>query len=105
MKQNFTQQQKYIRAKRRVEDLKGYYWHLAIYGIVNMFIIIRKVMRNLDRGETFNQAFFDWSTFGLAILWGVPLLLHTFRILGFNFFLGKDWEERKIKEFMNENRH
>lgn len=105
MRNNNTQEQKYIRAKKRVEDLKSYYWHLAIYLIINIFIITRKTMRNLNNGETFEQAFFDIGTFAVAILWGVPMLLHTFKIFGFTFFVGKDWEERKIKEFMNENSH
>lgn len=104
MEQNFIQEQKYICAKKQVEELKRYYWHLAIYLLVNTFTIIRKIVWNIDNGESFLEAFFDWSNFSLAILWGVGLMFHTLKMFGFNIFLGKDWEERKIKEFMNDEK-
>lgn len=103
MERNHIQEQKYIRAKKRLEDLKNYYWHLAVYVIINLLIVIRKITRNLNNGETLEQAFFDFGTFAVAILWGIPMLLHTFKVFGFNFFVGKNWEERKIQEFMNES--
>lgn len=104
MKQDFSEEQKYLQAKKRVDELKGYYWHLATYLIVNVFISASKISRNLNNGETFEQAFFDFNTFGLWFVWGIGLAFHTFKTFGFHFFLGKNWEERKIKEFMNDEK-
>jgi hypothetical protein len=93
---------KYLKAKKRVEDLKGYYIHLVAYIAVNLFISINKVSSNLESGETWEEAIFDFGTFAVWIFWGIGLAMHTFRIFGANLFLGKDWEERKIKEIMKD---
>lgn len=103
MKSNITEEQRYILAKKKVEELKSYYWHLAIYLIVNTLIIVNKLRDNLDDGETLLQALSDLTIYVTAIIWGIPMLLHTFKILGAKFFFSNDWEERKIQEFMNEN--
>lgn len=92
---------KYLKAKKRVEDLKGYYIHLAAYILVNSFISVNKVLNNLEDGETLQEAIFDFSTFAVWIFWGIGLGIHTFKMFGTNLLMGKDWEERKIKEYMN----
>lgn len=99
--ENNIESEKYIRAKKRVEELKSYYWHLAIYLGVNTLISVRKIIRNLDNGETFNEAFFDLGTFVVWAFWGIGILLHTLNVFGSGIFLGRKWEEEKIKELMN----
>ena len=37
-KSNFAEQQRYIVAKKKVEKIKGFYIHLVVYIIVNIFI-------------------------------------------------------------------
>jgi hypothetical protein len=39
--------------------------------------------------------------------WGIGLAFQAYRVYGHNSVFGIDWEERKIKEFMNEkqNKH
>ena len=56
----------------------------------------------MNNGETFNEAFFDLSTFILWLLWGIGLALHAFSVFGLPFLLGKNWEEEKIKSFMDD---
>ncbi len=76
----------YYRAKKRVEDLKGFYGNLISYCvIVPMLIFI-----NLRFSPQF-----QWFWFS-ACGWGFGLLMHAFKVFGY----GKDWEERKIKEIM-----
>lgn len=104
MEPNFTKEQKYLRAKNRVDELKGYYWHLATYAIVNTFISIAKISNDISEGQSFEQAFFNFESLGLWLVWGIGLMFHSFKVFGFPFFLGKNWEERKIKEFMNEEK-
>ncbi|MBT8188621.1 MAG: 2TM domain-containing protein, partial [Croceitalea sp.] len=43
---------------------------------------------------------FLWVLFP-ALGWGIGLIAHGLNAFGYNPILGKDWEERKIKEFMN----
>ncbi len=99
---NNNEEKRYLRAKKRIEELKKFYKHLAVYIIVNTFISTRKIMRNMENGETFEEAFFDSSTFIVWFFWGIGIVLQAFKIFGFNFFMGKNWEEQKIKELMNE---
>ena len=93
-------EQKLERAKKRVKQIKGYYKHLMVYIIVNIILIAMEYI-NLDEGEVF----FRFSNFQTAFFWGIGLLFHTINVFGKDFFLGNDWEEKKIKELMDKNQN
>ena len=93
---------KYLRAKSRVEKLQAFYGHLAAYLIVNICLTIVKISRNLNNGETFEEAFFEFSTFGLWVFWGLGLAIHAFATFVIEYILGKDWEERRIQKYMRD---
>jgi len=95
----------YLSAKKKVEELKGFYIHLSIYVLVNFFISMAKIVRNIYDGETFNEAFFDFGTFAVWIFWGIGIFFHGLGVLGKNIFFSKNWQERKIKEFMDEDKN
>lgn len=97
-----SQNKKYKQAKKRVEELKGFYWHFAIYLLVNLFITANKVIRNYNNGETWHEAFWDFGTFAVWMFWGIGILFHAINVFGYPFILGKNWEERKIKKIMEE---
>ena len=44
---------------------------------------------------------FFWPLLG----WGIGVVFHGIKVFNYMPFIGKDWEERKIKEFMDENGH
>lgn len=90
------------RALRRIKELKGFYIHLAVYVVINSFISVNKVLRNMNNGETFNEAFLDFGTFAIWFFWGIGLAFHAMKVFSFNPFFGKDWEERQIKKYMEE---
>ena len=83
----------YRRAKEKVETIKSFYMNLIAYCIVISIL----AWVNL------NTTSFLWFIFP-ALGWGIGLLGHGFRAYGYNPIFGKNWEERKIKEFMNESR-
>ena len=93
---------KYVQAKNRVEKLKAFYTHLTVYIIVNTAISAFKIIRNIKRGESFEEAFFDINTSGVWLLWGIGLAIHAFAVFGLPLILGHNWEEEKIKQFMEE---
>jgi hypothetical protein len=37
--------------------------------------------------------------------WGIGLLFHAMRVFNWFPFLNKEWEERKIKQFMEEDKN
>ena len=96
--QRYREEDAYIRAKKKLDKLKGFYWHLASYVIVNMFLII-VIVSNLDEDESMWQ----FGTFATAFFWGIGLFFHFMGVFGPSFIFGKNWEERKIKEYMNKD--
>ncbi|KOS08117.1 histidine kinase [Flavobacterium akiainvivens] len=96
MEPTFEEQARLDKAKKKVKAIKGFYSHLAAYLIVNIVLIIMHTA-DLKEGENF----WHWSTFSTAFFWGIGLLCHAFGVFGTDVFLGSDWEERKIKEYMD----
>lgn len=90
----------YLRAKKRVEKIKGFYIHLGVYIIINLLIL---VMKYIDVMDTFDY-FWEWDTFDVAFFWGIGLFFHFINVFGFNVILGKNWEEQKIKELMEKDK-
>lgn len=79
------------KARKRVEEKKGFYGHLSVYLSVAIFFF------------TMNLVTWDgklWFFFPL-LPWGIGLLIHYFTVFGlpFNQVLSPDWEE---KEFAKE---
>ena len=96
----FSEQDNYIRAKKRVEKVKGFYMHLFWYLVVNIFLSIM-IITNLDDGESF----FQFKHFTTAFFWGIGLMFHAYGVFGKNLMFSKDWEERKINEIMEKDKH
>lgn len=91
---DFRREEAYMRAKKKVDSLIGFYWHLAVYIVVNVFLIL---LIGLNSGRGFTS----FGTYATAIFWGIGLLFHFLGVFGPDFIFGKDWEQRKIKEFMD----
>ncbi|MDO1511427.1 2TM domain-containing protein [Maribacter confluentis] len=98
----FEQNEKLARAKKQVKELKGFYIHLFVYILVNLFIMSLTVMARMNSGESFNEAFFNFGTFSTPFFWGIGLAFHGARVYHFNPFFSKDWEERQIRKFVEQ---
>ena len=96
---SFTEQQRFERAQKRVKKISGFYKHLMVYVLVNLFLITLQFF-NLDKGEKF----FEFSTFSTAFFWGIGLAFHAMSVFGKNIILGSNWEEKKIQEFMEKEK-
>ena len=92
----YEKEEAYIRAKKKLEKIVGFYWHLAVYIIINLFLIIL-IGTQRDDGESF----WSFGTFATALFWGIGLAFHFLGVFGPDFMFGKNWEERKIKEIMD----
>lgn len=88
------------RAKKRIEEIKGFYIHLTVYVIVNAFILVNIFIRSLDGGETF----WKFSTFFTLIFWGIGLVFHAAKTFNLNPFFGKKWEERQIQKYIEKDK-
>ena len=93
----------YLRAKNRVEKLKKYYSHLISYLLVNILLSSYNIFKDILRGDTFEEAIFDGNNFSLWFWWGIGIAFHTYSTFSENLlFMNKSWEDKKIKEYMNE---
>jgi len=86
---------KYVRAVERVEKLKELYQNIAAYVIVIPFLIFI----NLRFSPQFKWFFFP------MIGWGIGIIFHWLEVSNYNIFLGRNWEERKIKEYMDQHKN
>lgn len=83
---------RYERAKKHVEELKGFYVHFSIYLImIPVFIFL-----NMKSGG------FPWAIFPIGG-WGLGVFGHAAEVFNWNPFFGKAWEERQIRKYMNED--
>lgn len=88
---------KYQEAQKQVRKIKGFYTHLIIFILVNIFVIVKKT-QNIDEGETI------WHAFKLAFFWGIGLVFHGLKTFDSIPFFGKEWENRKVKELMDKEK-
>lgn len=86
----------YLRAKKKVEKIVGFYWHLASYIIINIVIIFIIVY--------YGGSLRSFGTYSTAFFWGIGLLFHGLGVFGPDFLFGKQWEAKKIKEFMDKDK-
>lgn len=96
---NYEEEERYMRARKHVEKIKGFYGHFASYIIVNAFLLII-IGANLDKGEPF----WTFGHFSTAFFWGIGVAFHAMGVFGPNIMFGKNWEERKMKEYMDDDR-
>ncbi|MGG6230549.1 2TM domain-containing protein [Tenacibaculum sp. SDUM215027] len=96
MEEEYTLNYKYAKAKKKVEKIKGFYIHL----IVTILIIPVLIFINLKFVPSYY--WFYYPVAGMLI----SVFFHWLGIFGIEKIgLGKDWEERKIKEFLEKNHH
>ncbi len=106
MMQDFRQEQSYIRAKKRVKDIKAFYIHLSVYIVINIMISGVIIYGLISSGYTFIEAITNFGAYSTILFWGIGLFFHWLGVFGFRSFgLGKDWEQRKIKEFMDQDNY
>lgn len=83
---------KYDRAKTKVNELKEFYTHLITYIVmVPVFIVIN-----------YYTTSFPWAIFPIAG-WGIGVISHAACTFDWNPFFNKDWEKRKIDEYLRDD--
>ena len=83
------------RARARVEELKKFYNHLITYVVVITGLGILNYYQN-----QWNNTWFLWPAFG----WGIGIIFNAIKAFNVNPIFNKDWEERKIRAFMEEEK-
>ncbi|MDN7011739.1 2TM domain-containing protein [Methanoculleus sp. FWC-SCC3] len=84
------EQDRYARARRRVKKIRDFYEHLVLYIAVNLILFGINMLFSPD------SLWFYWVTF----FWGIGVVLHGFGVYVEGRIFGRDWEEKKIREFL-----
>lgn len=92
--EELEKENRYIRAKERVAEIKKFYTSLISY------VVIISMLAGLNYYvDQWSYPWFLWAAFG----WGIGLVFQWFKVYGMSPFFGRNWEERKIREFMQED--
>jgi hypothetical protein len=89
---NAHDEKSYQRARKKVKEIKSFYYNLSAYCTVIPILIFI----NLKYSPEFLWFFFS------MVGWGLGLSFHGMQAFGYMPFLGKDWEAKKFKELMEQ---
>ena len=91
-KQNLEADYRYNWAKRKARDIRSFYINLGLYCICMPIIIAINI---------FIVPQFQWFWFSL-LGWGSGVLVHGISAFQLFPFLGRNWESKKLREFIKE---
>ena len=82
---------RYKEARRHVKDLRGFYSHATTYVCVIGGLLVLNLF--ISPGRLWVQ----WAAMG----WGLGLIAHGLSVFAFRGVFGKNWEERKVREYLD----
>lgn len=80
------------RAKERIEQLRGFYGHATSFATVNGGLLLLNLLTSP------RDLWFFWPLCG----WGIGLAAHAAGVFGPASRLGRAWEERTMRELLDE---
>ncbi|MFC1906622.1 2TM domain-containing protein [Chloroflexota bacterium] len=87
MSTQLSEEEIYHQARKRVEEKKGFFIHLAVYIVINILLVLIWAFPS-GGGEPW----FLWPLGG----WGIGLLFHFLGV--FVFSKRTDWEKREVEK-------
>ncbi len=84
---------RYVRARKRVEELKEFYYSVLSYCLVIPFLFFI--------WYRYTPNTIQWFWFPM-LGWGMGLAFHAYKVYVNDGMLGKNWEQRQIEKYMQE---
>ena len=84
---------RYEEALCHVREVRGFYTHLLVYVLVIGGLATLNLLTNPGR---------LWFGFAAAG-WGIGLAVHAISVFALRGWLGRDWQERKVREYLERN--
>ncbi|MDC3345073.1 2TM domain-containing protein [Flavobacteriaceae bacterium] len=95
MEIKYNKELQYLNAQKKVKEIKGFYSHLTVM----FFLLPFLVFINLKLSPGYH--WFWWAILGHVL----GLFFHWLKVLGLSSIgFGKDWEQKKIEEYMRKNK-
>lgn len=92
-----TKKDQYIKAKERVRNIKIFYYHFVGYLILVALLLYNIYI--LDKNNP-HANFFTWFNSIIIVAWTIFIILHGRYALKGKTIFKKDWGDKKIKEFL-----
>ena len=89
IQQDYIEDKRYYRAKERLKKVKEFYGNLTSY------VIVIPILAFIN----YRTTDFPWVIFP-ALGWGFGVLAHWLEATGRTPFMGRNWEDKKIREIM-----
>ena len=87
----------YYKAKKRVEKIKGFIGHVISFIVINLALYVINLITYP------NDWWFDYWFYWHLLIWALGLAFHGIFVFYSLPFLSAKWEEKKIKQFMEES--
>ena len=81
-------------ARARVQQLRLFYTHVGVYVFVNILLLLINLLTDPS------SLWFYWPLLG----WGIGLAAHALLVYGADSIMGKEWEEQKIRQILEQER-
>ncbi len=112
---NKYQSEKYIKAQKRVNQIKRFYKHLKVYIIASLLLFwVKFILFDFftEKGIQ-DEGFYDWlewNTIGTPIIWAIGLIIQGVYVFKFKSATWKeikpkslkDWETKQLNKFLKE---
>ncbi|CAL2076703.1 2TM domain-containing protein [Tenacibaculum sp. 190524A05c] len=106
-----VKESKLARVQEKVGRIRSFYNHLILYTVVNLIFAFSanfsEINIHIYNGfKISNQwANFDsYKIYPLWLIWGVVLVINAVTTFGIPIVFGSRWEEKKIEEYMKEDK-
>ncbi|WP_461754606.1 histidine kinase [Myroides sp. LJL115] len=91
--QEKTEPELILEAKKKVEKIKAFYSHLTVFIMTNLFLVGLNLLTSPE---------FLWSLI-VMFFWAIILVAQFMKVNNYSFFLGDNWEEKQIDQYIKEN--
>lgn len=98
MDRDLKKEQQYLKAVKKVKAIRGFYIHLAAFIIISIAMAIVTALYI----NPYNRELFIWLVLSVFISWLVGIIIHSVCVFGSRIIFSKNWEERKLEEFIEE---
>ena len=95
-------------ARKRVKAIKGFYKHLQTF--LTVFIILSALYvipaaPFVDLREAISEEVMSWFNLNILVnlgIWALILIIHGLVVFKFPYSLLRQWEERQLKKYLEE---
>ncbi len=94
MENRYQEEERYYKIQKKVIEIRKFYEHLTVYVLCNAIVIVVNLMTSPG------FLYFIFSLLG----WGIAIVLHGLKAFDYAPFFNKEWEDQKIKEFMDKEK-